>query len=198
LKRANLSVDSDVFEKFSRASKSQNKTIQGFANEALELASTVCLSGGSISDLKRLWSAYQLIKNIDVITLPSDFVDEINEKLVNTDEKWTMDAYYRLGSNVGSLLRLMTESIETLSSIAADFFILLPVKHFRMNTTDREGTIQVDIVGAGRNLESAKCTLEFLTGVLDSFGFEITRSDLNVGTIRAWANRAKRADYRED
>jgi hypothetical protein len=82
LKRTNLSVDSEVFERFSQVAKEQNKTIFAFANESLDLIYSVYSQGGDIRELRRLWNAYQIIKTIDVITLPSDFMDDLNERLV--------------------------------------------------------------------------------------------------------------------
>lgn len=188
MKRTNLSVESQVFEQFSKVARGQNKTIFAFTNETLSFATKVYSDGGSLADVRKLWNAYQLIKSIDIIPLPSDFVDEINEKLVASDEKWTMDAYFRLGSNVGALLKFAAQSVDSLSSMADDFFILIPVKHFKMTMVEGTRSIQVDILGAGHKIESAKCTAEFLRGILSSYDYEITRMELNVGTVRVWAH----------
>ncbi|MDG6934087.1 MAG: hypothetical protein JRN68_05270 [Nitrososphaerota archaeon] len=195
MKRTNLSVESETFEKFSRVAREQNKTIFAFANETLDFATSVYNDGGSLADVRKLWNAFQLIRSIDVLTLPSDFVDEINQKLMTSDENWTSNAYFRLGSNVGALLRFSAQSIDSLSAVAENFFILLPVKHFKMTSLEGTKSIQIDIAGAGHNIESAKCTAEFLKGILSSYEYEANRVELNVGTVRIWAVSKEKKEF---
>jgi len=183
LKRTNLSVDSEIFERFSQIAKQQNKTIFAFANESLDLIYSVYSEGGDIRDLRRLWNAYQIIKTIDVITLPSDFMDDLNEKLVKSDREWTLSAFNNLGKSVGALLKMSNEEINSLARVAEDFFILIPVKHFKLAILD-PNSIQVDIAGAGRKIESAECTAEFVKGVLEQYDYLAEKVDLNVGTVR--------------
>ncbi|MEM0117901.1 MAG: hypothetical protein QXV32_05600 [Conexivisphaerales archaeon] len=183
MKRTNLSVDSQVFEKFSQVAKQQNKTIFAFANEALDFVHTVYSQGGDLRDLRRLWNAYQIIKTIDVITLPSDFMDDLNEKLVKTDKEWTVSAFNNLGKSVGALLRMSSDDVDSLAKMAEDFFILIPVKHFKLAMLD-QNSIQVDIAGAGRKIESAECTAEFVKGVLEQYDYIAEKVELNIGTVR--------------
>lgn len=183
LKRTNLSVDSEVFERFSQVAKEQNKTIFAFANESLDLIYSVYSQGGDIKELRRLWNAYQIIKTIDVITLPSDFMDDLNEKLIKNDREWTLSAFSNLGKNVGALLKMSNEDINSLAKVAEDFFVLVPVKHFKLTMLD-SNSIQIDIAGAGRKIESAECTAEFVKGVLEQYDYLAEKVDLNIGTVR--------------
>lgn len=188
MKRTNLSVDSNVFERFSEVARGQNKKIFAFANESLDFIATVHEEGGSIKDLRRLWSAYLILRTIDVITLPSDFADDLNEKLFSCDKNWTLNSFNQLGRSVGSILKMTSEGLEQLAKLAEDFFVLIPVKHFKFTQIDNV-TIQVDIAGAGRKLESAECTAEFVKGILQEYDYETQKVELNVGTVRLRATK---------
>src|SRR2546422_10790852 len=75
--RTNISVDQAVFEEFSSQAKLKDKTLFAFANETLSAVAKISAEGGDPSELYGLWRTISLLKQVDVITLPSDFVDEL-------------------------------------------------------------------------------------------------------------------------
>lgn len=190
--RTNISIDQSVFEEFSSQVERQNMTLYAYANEALSTVAKISAEGGNPSDLLRMWRSVTLLKQIDVITLPSDFIDELVSRIYANDRAGALKMFGDLGSSLVGILKIVATDLDELSQLAKDFAALLPLKQFKINRL--EGTsIEIVIVGAGRRIESTECTLEFLKSILNGYGYSITKTELNVGTIRLWAS--KRSEF---
>src|SRR5437016_5181872 len=98
--RTNISVDSDAFDEFSAQAERQNKTLFAFANESLLTVAKISAEGGNSADLYRMWRSVTLLKQIDVITLPSDFIDELIAKLYATDKPSLLKMFRDLGGRL--------------------------------------------------------------------------------------------------
>lgn len=186
--RTNISVDQSVFEEFSSQAERQNKTLFAFANESLLAVAKISAEGGNPAELYRLWKSIMLLKQIDVITLPSDFIDELVAKIYSLDKPTLLRMFRNLGSELVGVLKIAAENLEELGQLAKDFTALLPVKQFKISNLD-ETTVEIGIVGAGRRIESTECTLEFLKSILNGYGYTMTKNEINVGTIRLWASK---------
>jgi len=186
--RTNISVDQQVFEEFSSQAEQQNKTLFAFANESLTAVSKICAEGGSPADLYSLWRSFSILKQVDVITLPSDFVDELVSKLYVIDKATPLNMFHNLGASLVGLLRIAAEDLDKLADLAKDFTAILPVKQFKIVKQD-ENSVELDIVGAGRKLESTECTFEFVKAVLNGYGYTVTKHEISIGTLRIWATK---------
>lgn len=186
--RTNLSVDSEVFEQFAHQARSQNKTLFALANESLASICKICNEGGNVSDLYPLWHVVSILKQIDVITLPSDFIEELIEKQYEVDKEGALRMFWNLGAGLVGILKIAAEDVEALAMTAKDFALLLPIKTFKVDNS-KDGFVEVSIVGAGKKPETAECSAEFIKAVLNGYGYETTRQELGVGTIRVWARR---------
>jgi hypothetical protein len=76
--------------------------------------------------------------------------------------------------------------IEDLSKLAKDFGGLLPIKQLTLKASGARGELEMDVVGAGRRLESTECAKEFLTSIVRGYGYSVVRQELTTGTIRLW------------
>ncbi|MDG6997888.1 MAG: hypothetical protein JRN15_02105 [Nitrososphaerota archaeon] len=186
--RTNISVDQSVFEEFSSQAERQNKTLFAFANESLLAVAKISAEGGNPSELYRLWRSVMLLKQIDVITLPSDFIDELVAKIYSLDKPTLLKMFRNLGSELVGVLKIAAENLEELGQLAKDFTALLPVKQFKISNIDGS-TVEIGIVGAGRRIESTECTMEFLKSILNGYGYTVTKNEINVGTLRLWASK---------
>ncbi len=186
--RTNISVDQTVFDEFSSEADRQNKTLFAFANESLSAIAKISAEGGNPGELYRLWRSISLLKQIDVITLPSDFIDDLIVKLYALDKPGLLKMFRDLGSELVGVLKIAAENLDELDKLARDFVGLLPLKQFRINRVD-ESAIEIGIVGAGRRIESTECSLEFLKSILNGYGYAPTKSEVNIGTIRLWASK---------
>ncbi|MDG6997433.1 MAG: hypothetical protein JRN52_16070 [Nitrososphaerota archaeon] len=186
--RTNISVDQAIFEEFSSQAERQNKTLFAYANESLSAVAKISAEGGNPADLYRLWKSVTLLKQIDVITLPSEFIDELIAKIYSMDKPELLKMFRKLGSELVGVLKIAAGNLDELGQLAKDFTALLPVKQFKISKLDAS-TVEIGIVGAGRRIESTECTLEFLKSILNGYGYTVTKSELNVGTIRLWASK---------
>jgi len=62
------------------------------------------------------------------------------------------------------------------------FSLMLPLKRFNIVRKSSE-TVEISIVGAGRWKDSTECTFEFLSSILNGYGYTIINHDLNVGHL---------------
>ena len=183
-----MSVDHSVFEEFSSQAEKRHKTLFTYANDWLSVASKLAAEGGDPSDVYALWQSISLLKEVDVITLPSDFVDDLIAKQYAVDKEGLLAMFRELGSQISGILKIAAKDLHELEKLATDFIALLPIKQFKVLVPDEpSGRVEIDVVGAGRKIESTQCTLEFLTAILNGYGYDITKHEMNVGTISIWA-----------
>ncbi len=187
--RTNISVDQAAFEEFSAQAERQKKTLFGFANESLLTMAKVSAEGGTPSDLYRLWRSVTLLRQIDVITLPSDFIDELIAKEYAVDKAGLLTMFRDLGSRLVGVLKIGAASLEELSELAADFTGLLPIKQFKITRLQGGDAVEIGIIGAGRRIESTECSFEFLQSILNGYGYSVTKHEMNIGTIKLWASK---------
>jgi hypothetical protein len=50
-------------------------------------------------------------------------------------------------------------------------------------------SVIVNIVGAGRRIETTECSFEFLKALLNGYGYSVSSHELGVGTIRIQATK---------
>lgn len=185
--RTNLSIDKAVFEEFAAEADRRKMTLFAFANEALSAITKISQEGGNPEEFYKIWRVLSILRQVDVITLPSEFVDDLIETQYHSDSSGTKAKFRVLGTSLVGLLKMASEDIEGLAPLAKDFGFFVPIKHFDLQTKD--GRIQVDVVGAGKAIETTICSSEFLKAILAGYGYSITKEDLHPGTIRLVAQK---------
>ena len=188
--RTNISIDEGVFEVLSSEAKRTNKTLFAFANEALSVVSKISSEGGDPQGLYGLWTAITVLKQVDVITLPSDFVDDLVAKEYASDKQGTLKMFSDLGSSLVGVLKIAAADIDQLAELGQDFALLLPLKRLKVGKgKDGGNQIEISIVGAGRRIESTECSFAFLQAILNGYGYTVTEHEINTGTIIASASK---------
>lgn len=186
--RTNLSVDKAVFEEFAAEADRRKMTLFAFANESLSAVTKISQEGGDPEEFYKIWRVLSILRQVDVITLPSDFVEYLIEKQYNADSASTKAKFRELGTSLVGLLKMAAEEIEDLSPLAKDFGFFIPIKHFALVKV-RDGVIQLDVVGAGKAMETTTCSSEFLKAIVIGYGYAIRKEELHPGTIRILAER---------
>ena len=186
--RTNLSVDGTIYEEFSLQARRQNKTLFAFTNETLGAICKICNEGGSVSDVYPLWHASSVLRQIEVMTLPSDFLEELIEAQYAVNKEKLLKMFWDLGLGLVGLLKIAAGDLETLSTMTKEFMLLLPIKNFKVSN-NKDSQVEVGIVGAGKKMETAECSAEFVKAVLNGYGYETTKQELGTGTIRIWARK---------
>jgi hypothetical protein len=195
--RTNVYVDGSIFQQFKAEADRQNKSLYAFTNESLLAVSQVCSEGGSPSEIYSLWKCLSVLKQVDVMTLPSDFLDDLIEKIYNSDKAAALKMFGDLGASVVGLLKIAAQDLDGLASLAKDFMMILPIKQFNVvkekedGIVRKDGIVRIEVVGAGKKMASTECSFEFLKTILRGFGYSITKTDINTGTIRVWASQVK-------
>jgi hypothetical protein len=189
--RTNLSIDKSVFEEFAAEADRRKMTLFAFANESLSAITKISQEGGNPEEFYKIWRILSILRQVDVITLPSDFVEDFIENLYKADSALTKSRFRELGTSLVGLLKMAAENIEDLTPLAKDFGFFIPIKHFDLHAT-KDGRIQVDVVGAGKALETTECSAEFLRSILAGYGYVVTKEELHPGTIRLQAERTGR------
>jgi len=186
--RVNLSIDRKVFEEFSVQASRKNLTLYSFANQSLSAIAKITADGGDPEELYRVWRVLTIMKEVDVIVLPSEFVEQLIRQLCLTDKKLVLARFRELGTSLVALLKIAAPDVETLTQLARSFFFLIPVKHFEISTL-ANGTIELDVVGAGKGIETTECSSEFLKAVLSGYGYSVVKEETHTGVIRLWAQK---------
>lgn len=186
--RTNLSVDGAVYEEFSLQARRQNKTLFAFTNEALATMCRICNEGGSVTDVYPLWHASSVLRQIEVMTLPSDFLEELIVEQYAADKDKLLKMFWDLGLGLVGLLKIAAEDLDTLSAMTKEFMLLLPIKNFKVSN-NKDGLVEVGIVGSGKKMETTECSAQFVKAVLNGYGYETTKQELGTGTIRLWARK---------
>jgi len=186
--RANISLDKIVFDEFASQAAQEGKTLYSFTNEWLGAAAKISAAGGNARDVFELWRTTTVLRQLDTLVLPSDFVDELLAELYEHDKPAILKAFTNLGAGLVGILKIAATSIEEIADLAKDFTLLTPIKKFEVKKKNGS-SVEITIVGAGKRIESTECSFEFLKAVLNGYGYELTSHELHVGTIKVIATR---------
>jgi hypothetical protein len=189
--RTNLSIDKGVFEEFAAEADRRKMTLFAFANESLSAVTKISREGGNPEEFYKIWRVLSILRQVDVITLPSDFVDDLIERQYRVDSAATKAKFRDLGTSLVGLLKMAAENIEDLSPLAKDFGFFIPIKRFSLAILT-SGFLQVDVVGAGKTIETTQCSAEFLKSIIAGYGYAVAKEELHPGTIRLLAEKTGR------
>ena len=187
----NLSIDKAVFEEFAAEADRRRMTLFAFANESLSAISKISREGGNPDEFYKIWRVLSILRQVDVITLPSDFVEELIEVQYKADMNATRAKFRNLGTSLIGLLKMAAENIEDLTPLAKDFGFFIPIKHFAI-TKLKTGFLEITVVGAGKVMETTECSAEFLKSIIEGYGYAVTKEELHPGTIRFLADKTGR------
>ena len=180
--RSSISVDTNISDEFSLQAQREGKTLYTFANEWLEAASRISSEGGTAEEIVGNWRIFSVLKQVDVITLPADFVEELIAHLYTVEKENLCKKFSKLGSDLVSFMKMAAPDIGQLTVLAQQFAGIIPTKRIDIKT---EGdAILVDVVGAGRRIETTKCSFEFVKAVLIGYGYRLTSQEVGIGVVR--------------
>jgi hypothetical protein len=185
-------VDDAVFDEVSLLARKQGRTLYGFINEALSVMAKICGDGGNPSELLEMWRLTSTLKLLDVITLPSDFADDLVVELYHTNKEALLRKASESGSRLVEPLQIIAGDMDTLSELAKDLKLIMPIKEFRIMNDGNNGSIEIAVLGAGRRFESTECCSAFLNAILSGYGYSTVRQETGLGSIRVWGQKRKK------
>jgi len=187
--RTSMYVDDDVFEEVSLQARKQGRTLYAFMNETLSVMAKICEGGGNPSELLEMWRLTSTLKMLEVITLPSDFVDDMIVELYHTDKEALLRKASELGSRLVEPLQIIAGDLDSLSELAKDLKLIMPIKELRVVNDANKGSVEIAVLGAGRRFESTECCSSFLNAILSGYGYSVVRQEIGLGTIRIWGQK---------
>ena len=180
--RSSISVDTNISDEFSLQAERAGKTLYTFANEWLQAASKISAEGGTAEEIVGNWRIFSVLKQVDVITLPADFVEDLIANLYVLEKENLFKKFGKMGSDLVSVMKMAAPDISQLTVLAKQFAGIIPTKRIDIRTEGNN--IQVDIVGAGRRIETTECSFEFVKAILMGYGYRITSQEIGIGVIR--------------
>ena len=181
--RASLSVDRRIADEFSVQGERTGKTLYAFANEWIDTASKVSAEGGTAEEVLAHWRVCTVLRQVDIITFPADFVESLILKLYATEKANLFKMFSDLGASLVGLMKMVAPEIEQLASLGRDFADVIPTKKIEI-LRQNGNTVSVNIVGAGRRIETTECSFEFIKAVLNGYGYNVSSQEVGIGTIR--------------
>lgn len=139
------------------------------------------------------------MKHLNAIALPSDFVDTMIANQYATDKEVLLSMFRDLGARMVVVLKFAAGDLVQLSRLADDFVGLLPLNQFKITPLQGGEALEIQVIGAGRRIESTEASFEFLRSIIEGYGWTITKHEISVGTIKMWAAqraRVKRPRHR--
>jgi hypothetical protein len=182
-RRVSISVERAVGEEFSNQAGRSGSSLYDFANQWLAAASMISTHGGTAGNTEEQWKVWSVFKDVEVIPLPADFVEQVVEGLCKTDEENALKTFRALGASLSSLLKIYAPNIDQLVDLAKGFAVMAPLKRFDIERIDG-GAMVISIVGAGRKYEVTECAFEVLKALLAGYGYTVIAYELGAGTIR--------------
>jgi len=194
--RVNLSIEREVFDEFANQVNKRNMTLYAFANECLSTMSKIAEEGGDPAELYNVWKVLSILKEAEVVTLPSAFLETLILELYKTDKAVLLKHFRELGEQMVGLLTVFADDVPTLAKLAKDFTFVVPIKHFSVTngTSNHDGNLRIDVVGAGKSIESTECSSEFLKALIEGYGYSVVKEDLHPGTIRLYCQARNHAN----
>ena len=186
--RTNLSVDRQVFEEFASEATRRNMTLFAFTNESLSAVTKISREGGNPGEFYKIWRVLSILREVGVVTLPSDFVEGMIKQRYAADSKSTKESFKDLGTSLVGLLKMAADELDDLSLLAKDLGFFIPIKRFGVVRLKGE-RLEVDVVGAGKGMETTECSAEFLKAIIRGYGWMVKKEELHPGTIRILVER---------
>ncbi len=188
--RANLAIDKEVFEEFADEADRRKMTLFAFANVSVSTITKVSREGGNPDELYRLWRIASILRQVEVVTVPSELFERLIKRFYRSDSAFLHERFRELGSSLVGLLKMAAEDVEDLEPLAKDLSLFVPIKHFSI-TSVKDGLLQVDVVGTGKGHETTECAAEFLKAIVVGYGYLIISEELHTGTIRLIAQKER-------
>ncbi len=187
--RTSIYVEDAVLDEVSLVARKQGRTLYGFTNEMLSVMAKICEGGGNPSEVLEMWRLTSTLKLLEAITLPSDFVDDLIVEQYHTNKEALLRKVSELGSRLVEPLQIIAGDMDSLSVLAKDLKLIMPIKEVRIVNDGNTGSIEIAVVGAGRRFESTECCSVFLNAILNGYGYSIVRQEIGLGSIRVWGQK---------
>ncbi|MEM4180054.1 MAG: hypothetical protein QXJ55_10320, partial [Candidatus Caldarchaeum sp.] len=135
--RASLAVDAEIADALSKLAEAKHMTLYSLTNQILQTFVEMMNENIEPQDVKALFRAHVLLRDLDAVVLPSEFMDMLIADLYTVNKEKLLERFRQLGRDVGKVLKVYAASVEELFELAktvGQFFPLkrLEVRHKQM------------------------------------------------------------------
>ncbi|MEM0445059.1 MAG: hypothetical protein QXO86_01805 [Nitrososphaerota archaeon] len=180
--RSTLSVNGDIAKELLSLAREKNMTLFSLTNQILETAIMFMKMGIDFQGLRNLVSVMKILKDVDAVVIPSDFLDKLIAELYKNNQKELLNSFKQLGMELAEYLKLEAPNVEKLVSLAQTLSTFFPLKRIALRRLNHT-TYELSAVGVGGRQESTLCVYNFVEGVLEKYGLEIQDKSISKGLI---------------
>jgi len=180
--RSTLSVNGELAKELLVLARERNMTLFSLTNQILETAILLMRSGVEFQDFKNLVSVLKILRDVDAVVIPSDFLDKLIADLYKSNQKEVQGAFKQLGMDLAEYLKLEAPDIMKLISLAQTLSRLFPLKRVNLKRLN-DSTYELSAVGVGGRLESTTCVYHFVEGVLERYGYAVRDKTISRSLI---------------
>lgn len=180
--RSTLSVNGEIAKELLALARERNMTLFSLTNQILETAIILMRMGVDFQGLRNLAGVMKILKDLDAVTIPSDFLDKLIGELYKANQKELLSSFKQLGMELAEYFKLEAMDIEKLVSMAQTLSTFFPLKRVGLKRINSK-SYELSAVGVGGRIESTTCVYFFIEGVLERYGFEIQDKTIGRGLI---------------
>ncbi|MEM1945350.1 MAG: hypothetical protein QW756_07385 [Nitrososphaerota archaeon] len=181
--RSSIAVESGIAEQLSKLAEEKHMTLYSLTNQILQTSLEMLREDFEPEDLKNLWQVYRILRDMDAVVLPADFMDTLIADLYRINKDELLKKFYQLGRDVGKYLQVVSEEFDIILHIAQRFSRFFPLKKVE-SRYQGDGSYEISVVGAGGRVETTRCMYEALKGILEEYGATIKDEVITKGLIR--------------
>ncbi|GBC70880.1 hypothetical protein HRbin02_00652 [Candidatus Calditenuaceae archaeon HR02] len=180
--RSTLSVNGEIAKELLALAREKNMTLFALTNQILETAILLMKMGVDFQALRNLVSVLKILRDVDAVVIPSDFLDKLIYELYKNNQKELLNSFKQLGMELAEYFKLEAMDIERLVSLAQTLSTLLPLKRVSLRRLNHT-TYELSAVGVGGRVESTNCVYYFIEGIFEKYGLEIQDKTISKGLI---------------
>ncbi len=180
--RTSIAVEEGIARELAALAREKKMTLYAFVNEVFGVMIKLMKEGAEPRDIDDLWNVYKILSEADAVVLPSRFMDEIIAKLYENHQAWLFQMFNQLGRETSTLIRLHAQDLEQLINLASSYIKYLPIKDVKSRYLG-DCVYEIGLIGVGGRIESTKCVLEFIKGLLSEYNASIIEQKVSPGVI---------------
>jgi hypothetical protein len=134
-------------------------------------------------DVKALFRAHVLLKDLDAVVLPSEFMDMLIADLYMVNREKLLERFRQLGRDVGKVLKVYATSIEELFDLAKTVGQFFPLKRLEVKMKQMK-QYEIAVLGVGSRPESTQCVYEAFKAIIHEYGYKTRNETIGKGIIK--------------
>ncbi|AWR93458.1 hypothetical protein [Acidianus brierleyi] len=180
--RVNIAADAELIKELEKEVKSRGYTIFAVTNIALKAILELLKSGEDSTTLQNLVEMYKITKDLDIIPIPSWYIENLVKLAYEKDSKSFQDICDGTGEQLSSYLKSRASSFEDLLNLYSEIRGVLPIKDINVKKGSGD-SIDIRLTGTGFNIESTLCAGRVFKKILEAYSFEVIEMTTSPGGI---------------